>query len=123
MLSRFPARALRSAVFTRNVSKFGEQLAGPPKLPKEMQQEFENLQRLAHSQSAIDEYNKQIEEKGYADSSVGQSASDVGARTMNFKTIPEFEGDRNPETGEIGGPKQNPLRHNDWSFNGRVTDF
>ncbi|KAK9458782.1 uncharacterized protein V1516DRAFT_681937 [Lipomyces oligophaga] len=39
------------------------------------------------------------------------------------KTIPEFEGEVNPKTGEIGGPKQDPLRHGDYSFNGRVTDF
>lgn len=42
---------------------------------------------------------------------------------------PEFEGDTNPKTGEVGGPKNEPLRwgstHNsgDWSYNGRVTDF
>ncbi|KAK4245745.1 hypothetical protein C7999DRAFT_33888 [Corynascus novoguineensis] len=39
---------------------------------------------------------------------------------------PEFEGDRNPVTGEVGGPKNEPLRWGsagDWSFNGRVTDF
>ena len=39
---------------------------------------------------------------------------------------PEFEGDVNPETGEVGGPKNNPLRWgetSDWSYNGRVTDF
>ncbi|CAK7206530.1 hypothetical protein SEUCBS139899_009326 [Sporothrix eucalyptigena] len=39
---------------------------------------------------------------------------------------PEFDGDRNPKTGEVGGPKNEPLRwgsSGDWSFNGRVTDF
>ena len=39
---------------------------------------------------------------------------------------PEFEGDRNPKTGEMGGPKNDPLRFGnevDWSYNGRVTDF
>ncbi|KAI9848972.1 MAG: putative mitochondrial protein, conserved [Sclerophora amabilis] len=39
---------------------------------------------------------------------------------------PEFEGDRNPKTGEVGGPKNEPLRWGDggdWSYNGRVTDF
>ena len=35
----------------------------------------------------------------------------------------EFEGDVNPVTGERGGPKQEPLRHGDWSFGGRATDF
>ncbi|KAL2073037.1 hypothetical protein VTL71DRAFT_10361 [Oculimacula yallundae] len=42
---------------------------------------------------------------------------------------PEFEGERNPKTGEVGGPKNEPLRwgstgeRGDWSYNGRVTDF
>jgi hypothetical protein len=39
---------------------------------------------------------------------------------------PEFEGDVNPKTGEVGGPKNDPLRWGgsaDWSYNGRVTDF
>ncbi|KAK3304787.1 uncharacterized protein B0T15DRAFT_253116 [Chaetomium strumarium] len=39
---------------------------------------------------------------------------------------PEFEGDKNPRTGEVGGPKNEPLRwggEGDWSYNGRVTDF
>ena len=39
---------------------------------------------------------------------------------------PEFEGDVNPKTGEVGGPKNEPLRwgeKSDWSYNGRVTDF
>ncbi|KAL2037169.1 hypothetical protein N7G274_010032 [Stereocaulon virgatum] len=41
-------------------------------------------------------------------------------------TRPDFEGDRNPATGETGGPKNEPLRWGgevDWSYNGRVTDF
>lgn len=39
---------------------------------------------------------------------------------------PEFEGEINPKTGEVGGPKNEPLRWGgkaDWSYNGRVTDF
>ncbi|KAF1811235.1 DUF1674-domain-containing protein, partial [Eremomyces bilateralis CBS 781.70] len=39
---------------------------------------------------------------------------------------PEFEGETNPTTGEVGGPKNEPLRWgvgSDWSYNGRVTDF
>lgn len=112
--------------FVRSISgKFGERVAGPPKLPKEQQEEFEALQKLANSQAAIDEYNRQIEETGAADSDVlaNVSKTDVGMQAQYFKTIPEFEGEVNPETGEVGGPKQDPLRHNDWSFNGRVTDF
>jgi hypothetical protein len=39
---------------------------------------------------------------------------------------PEFEGDKNPKTGEVGGPKNEPLRWGaagEWSYNGRTTDF
>ena len=39
---------------------------------------------------------------------------------------PEFTGETNPKTGEVGGPKNEPLRWGnggDWSYNGRVTDF
>ncbi|KAL1928292.1 hypothetical protein VTP01DRAFT_3208 [Rhizomucor pusillus] len=39
------------------------------------------------------------------------------------RPVAEFEGDVNPKTGEVNGPKQEPLRHGDWSFSGRVTDF
>lgn len=39
------------------------------------------------------------------------------------KPSPQFEGDRNPSTGEVGGPKQDPLVHGDWSYGSRVTDF
>ncbi|KAF9109631.1 putative mitochondrial protein, conserved [Mortierella sp. AM989] len=35
----------------------------------------------------------------------------------------EFKGDTNPSTGEVGGPKREPVRFGDWSFKGRVTDF
>ena len=39
---------------------------------------------------------------------------------------PEFEGEKNPKTGEIGGPKNEPLRwgaQGEWTYNGRATDF
>ncbi|CAG8457387.1 15838_t:CDS:2 [Funneliformis mosseae] len=37
---------------------------------------------------------------------------------LRKKPPPQFEGDKNPETGEIGGPKQEPLIHGDWSYAG-----
>ncbi|KAL7665658.1 Succinate dehydrogenase assembly factor 4, mitochondrial [[Candida] zeylanoides] len=100
-------------VSLRSYSKLGEVMPGPIRLPKEEQEEFEKLQKIATSQAAIDEYNK------------GNNPESVGTFSpVAFKTIPEFEGDTNPVTGEVGGPKQDPLRHpNDWSYNGRVTDF
>ena len=39
---------------------------------------------------------------------------------------PEFDGETNPKTGEVGGPKNEPLRWGaagEWSYNGRTTDF
>ncbi|KAJ8604393.1 hypothetical protein MRB53_041837 [Persea americana] len=30
---------------------------------------------------------------------------------------PEFEGNTNPRTKEVGGPKNDPLLHNEWTFN------
>ncbi|KAG0679736.1 Succinate dehydrogenase assembly factor 4, mitochondrial [Kluyveromyces marxianus] len=107
------------------VRTFQERRAGPPPLPKEEQEEFERLQKLASSQEAIDAYNAQFETDHTMESVKSPILkNDVGGFSPEFmKTIPEFEGDKNPETGEIGGPKQDPLRHGDYSFNGRVTDF
>lgn len=103
-----------------------ERTPGPPKLPKEEQEEFERLQKIAQSQDAIDAYNREVENDPTKESlkSVILTKDDIGSFSPEFtKTIPEFEGDKNPKTGEIGGPKQDPLRHGDYSFNGRVTDF
>lgn len=128
MISRTLLRVPRVSVPVQRVrfasNLFNDQTPAPPRLPKEQQEEFELLQKMANSQAAIDEYNRQIEESGSANSDFNDDQqTDVGVQTQYFKTVPEFEGERNPETGEIGGPKQDPLRHNDWSFNGRVTDF
>ena len=36
----------------------------------------------------------------------------------------EFDGDVNPDTGEVGGPKTDPLRwKSEWTYGGRATDF
>ena len=42
------------------------------------------------------------------------------------KPAPDFIGDVNPETGEKGGPKKNPLNwgpEGEWTYGGRATDF
>ncbi|EGW33412.1 uncharacterized protein SPAPADRAFT_137798 [Spathaspora passalidarum NRRL Y-27907] len=115
--------------FTRfySVPKF-EMTPGPPRLPKEQQEEFEKLQNIANSQIAIEEYNDSLK----AGEPVGEQPVDFKPPTLQsdigsiayLKTIPEFEGEVNPKTGEIGGPKQDPLKHGDeWSYNGRVIDF
>ena len=84
------------------------------------------MQKIAQSQEAIDAYNREIENNSSKESlkSPLLTKNDIGSFSPEFRnTIPEFEGDVNPKTGEIGGPKQDPLRHGDYSFNGRVTDF
>lgn len=90
----------------------------PPRLPEEDQREFERLQKIATSQKAIEDYNKGNDVKGTTnDTNIGEFSPEY------HPLVAEFEGDKNPKTGEIGGPKQDPTRHGDWSFNGRVTDF
>ncbi|EER34509.1 protein FMP21, mitochondrial precursor [Candida tropicalis MYA-3404] len=108
-------------------SKFAFKV-GPPRLPKEEQEEFEKLQSIANSQIAIEEYNDQIKENnnGSTEQELKPPVvnSDIGTFS-SLKIIPEFEGNVNPKTGERGGPKQDPLKHtkDEWSFNGRVIDF
>ncbi|BFZ53229.1 hypothetical protein PYCC9005_000252 [Savitreella phatthalungensis] len=73
----------------------------PPSLPKEDQAEWRKLQKSAEERSQQVYFHPDVRRKPQ----------------------PEFEGDRNPVTGEVGGPKNDPLRHGDYSFGGRVTDF
>lgn len=62
-----------------------------------------------------EDYQKIIEARGNGEEL--HPAVRIGAR-------PEFEGDKNPKTGEVGGPKNDPLRWDrEWTYNGRATDF
>ncbi|KAG7665330.1 uncharacterized protein J8A68_001018 [[Candida] subhashii] len=128
-----PSTATRSFRFYSSLPKFGtDYQPGPPKLPKDQQEEFERLQNIANSQIAIEEYNEQINTTGASSSDVEtpikpapalKSETDMGNFSY-LKPIPDFEGDVNPKTGERGGPKQDPLKHADeWTYNGRVIDF
>ncbi|KZT62005.1 hypothetical protein CALCODRAFT_490554 [Calocera cornea HHB12733] len=86
----------------------------PPPLPAAEQREFEELVRAAAAgQSAPPP----------ASSGSGQPEQPLLHPDARKKPRNEFEGDVNPKTGEIGGPKIEPVRHNDWSYGGRVTDF
>ena len=79
----------------------------PPRLPRHLQEEFEALQRQAET------------------APTGITAED--GRELHPDTRPgvkaEFVGERNPVTGEVGGPKVEPTRHGDWSYGGRASDF
>ena len=100
----------------------------PPKLPADQQAEFERLQREAAVSSAF----QPSPETGKTDTGKTASAptttgeeDGVNPATRRGAT-PEFAGDVNPKTGEVNGPKNEPLRwggDGDWSYNGRATDF
>ncbi|KAL2891964.1 Protein FMP21 mitochondrial [Ceratocystis lukuohia] len=127
---------------------------GPPRLPAAEQAEFERLQRLAasaltnpNSVSAAEALAEATGGAGVASSTTSSSAPSASSSSSPSSAVsssaaapspdleegglfrgakPEFDGDRNPATGEVGGPKNEPLRwgsKSDWSFNGRATDF
>lgn len=112
--------------------------ASPPRLPEEEQKIFEELQKRstgAFSQPVQD--SKEATEQASAkeldqpDSIpiVKVNATGKGDELhphMRRGAPPEFEGDVNPKTGEVGGPKNEPLRwgaSGEYSYNGRTTDF
>ncbi|KAL0640717.1 hypothetical protein Q9L58_000021 [Maublancomyces gigas] len=98
----FPSRFPRHIVARLKLVRTLTTPPSPPRLPPKDQATFERLQ---HASSAP----TQPEEILHPDARRGAA--------------PEFEGDTNPKTGEVGGPKNDPLRHGDYSYNGRVTDF
>jgi hypothetical protein len=86
----------------------------PPRLPVEQQREFEELLRQAQAPLASDRTSSEAELSLHPDA----------PRPVD----PEFHGDQNPATGEMGGPKREPVKKwaedgGDWSFKGRVSDF
>lgn len=100
-----PARALavraaRPTLGQRTYADLKMRHPGPPPLPAEDQAEFEALQMQAEKRARV-----------------------LNRHPAAPERYEEFEGNVNPVTGEVGGPKQDPLRHGDYSFNGRVTDF
>jgi hypothetical protein len=102
LLRRIPKLRPTSAV---RLSSTLRTPAGPPRLPAAQQAEFERLQRAAASNLEKQEPQQ--------DGPLGPAK-------------PEFEGDVNPKTGEVGGPKTEPLRwgaKGEWTYNGRATDF
>lgn len=92
------------------------QRRSPPRLPPVDQKIFDDLVRAAASPAAPSINSKNLSQTIVEE---GQELHPDARRPLQ----PEFEGDVNPITGEQGGPKREPLRHGDWSFGGRTTDF
>jgi uncharacterized protein DUF1674 len=118
-----------------------QQGPAPPRLPASEQAEFDRLQREAAVSSAfrVDEPTPSTSPQHVTRPAPAAPAPVAEATTATAETKgtdfnsgifrgapPEFDGDVNPKTGEVGGPKNEPLRwgdSGDWSYNGRVTDF
>ncbi|KAF2433085.1 DUF1674-domain-containing protein [Tothia fuscella] len=108
----------------------------PPRLPKEEQEIFEQLQKQSTGafSTPAPSSKPQINQSPHSSSEAVALDAKVEAKGdgeelhphIRRGAKPEFEGDINPRTGEVGGPKNEPLRWGgvgDWSYNGRVTDF
>lgn len=151
ILRRLPQFAARSTrTLTSSVSRPAFATGpSPPRLPPKEQEEFERLQKL--STGAFSTPASQTpDEKPRVTLKINQSPASspskpqINQSPATTATIdasgkgqelhpdvrrgakPEFEGEKNPKTGEVGGPKNEPLRWgggSDWSYNGRVTDF
>ena len=152
LLRRFTARpGLRRPIpsAARLSSSFQDQPA-PPRLPADQQAEFERLQRAAEADlrshtrvepatpSSPLATSRHVSTPSSAPAAAAAAPAVAADKTSASPAAgsfsggvrqgapPEFEGDKNPKTGEVGGPKNEPLRwgsEGDWSYNGRVTDF
>ncbi|SPO23809.1 uncharacterized protein UTRI_03662_B [Ustilago trichophora] len=105
----FASASRRTLATTALRSSGGFNRPGPPPLPPQEQKEFENLVKQKQNASPF-------------------LASDPEKGDMHpdarRKPRPEFEGETNPNTGEIGGPKNDPLKYEkEWTYGGRATDF
>jgi hypothetical protein len=133
-LRQMPRNSRTAILSTRQQSSFAAP-PSPPKLPKVEQEIFEELQRRStgafstpkssespsqpttNSTTAPDTLDTQIKAAG--------EGEELHPHIRRGAT-PEFTGEKNPKTGEVGGPKNEPLRWGaggDYSYNGRVTDF
>ena len=156
-----PGRRLLSLSSKYNATPPFGSSPSPPRLPKEEQELYEQLQQsstgafstpsakptVVVNQSAGTTSDANLQQSPRINQSPATSADNISTEqkieNINAKVTargegeelhpdirrgarPEFEGDRNPRTGETGGPKNDPLRWGggvDWSYNGRVTDF
>ncbi|OAX83688.1 hypothetical protein ACJ72_01953 [Emergomyces africanus] len=138
--SLFSARAFSTTLRVKDnnaTSQFGNG-PSPPRLPREEQEIFENLQKQSTGAFSTPRSSPKVNQSPQSGDSSSASSSAASPRIevtgsgeelhpdLFHGAKPEFEGEKNPKTGEVGGPKNEPLRwgaQGDWSFNGRVTDF
>lgn len=94
--SAFTAAALPR--FARSVGGFSR--PAPPALNRKEQKEFEDLVKSYVAPASLPQKELVIDE-------------DEETMHPQFRQKPraKFEGETNPETGEVGGPKHEPLAH------------
>jgi hypothetical protein len=95
---------------------------GPMPLPRKEQAEFDALVKAAQGPGvSLDDARAQAQSKTPASNADLIAHRDL-RRTTSKK---EFDGEVNPKTGEVGGPKRDPFHagDGDWQYSGRVTDF
>lgn len=107
------ARSFASASVARSdFGSFGR--PGPLPLPPKEQAEMEELIRQNQVAAPAE---------GLTEDQLEAAAEELEHRDLRKGPKPEFEGDVNPKTGEVGGPKQDPFIAGDadWQFGGRAT--
>ena len=127
---------LTPSLIVRHTSDFAR--PAPPQLPRAQQREFEELLRRVNAPAS-----QPAEGMEQPEPVLDISMEDLAMHPdFRKKPKPGFEGTTNPETGEIGGPKNEPLKHGklvvmwvgawigadegvagDWSYGGKCTDF
>lgn len=121
MIARIRCISIRRSLHTtarRNVDATFSNRPSPPRLPAHLQKEFEELQRKAVTPLASSSSNA-----GQDEVAAIPQGEEVHP-DMRRKPKPEFDGDVNPRTGEVGGPKNDPLGYEkEWTYGGRATDF
>lgn len=128
LTSRFATRSLSTTAVLCDDGKpsFGfKNSPAPPRLPKEEQEIFEELQRRSTGAFSTPQVNQSPQTDAHPEIKVNGSGEELHPDAPKGLK-PEFEGEKNPKTGEVGGPKNEPLRWGaggDWSYGGRVTDF
>ncbi len=144
MRSAFVRRTFTSSTASRSAWTPGP---SPPRLPKEEQDIFDKLQEQSTGAFSQPKQEPAAPVDGEAGATAAQSRPDTNQMLEMLRerarlvakgdgeelhpnvrrgAAPDFEGDVNPKTGEVGGPKNEPVRwgaSGDWSYNGRVTDF
>ncbi|KAL4872755.1 hypothetical protein BDV12DRAFT_193099 [Aspergillus spectabilis] len=132
-----PTRAFLSTTLVRRADDSNPAFAfrqgpAPPRLSEEEQKIFEELQKQStgafSTPRAPPKVNQSPDSEPEAQPANIEASGDGEELHPDMKQglKPEFEGEKNPKTGEVGGPKNEPLRWGaggDWSYGGRVTDF